>query len=69
MDKLSQFGSQKRRNNEEKPFEIGYDIVRQAPVFHILNSEVMYPCYWHDAETGKYRKIIKTSKNKIQMIR
>ena len=58
----------KKKRKHPKSFELEYDKTRQAMVLRILDSEGMYPCYWYDAKTDRYRKIIKTSNDNVQMI-
>ena len=64
--------SPKNRTEKEqqtnKSFVLDYDKTREAMVIHILDTEGMYPCYWHDPESGKCRKIIKTRKGNVVMV-
>jgi len=58
----------KKKRGKPKSFELKYDKTRQAMVLRVLDPKGMYPCYWHDADTDKLRKIIKTRNGKVQMV-
>jgi hypothetical protein len=60
--------SQIKKKQSHKSYELEYSENLEAMVFKILDSDGMHPCYWHDAENGKYRKIIKTRNGNVQMV-
>jgi hypothetical protein len=58
--------NQLKKQQSQKPYELGYSEELEAMVFNILDADGMFPCYLRDPEAGMY-KIIKTRAGRLQM--